>query len=185
MKAEKFNRLLGSMESDFEAFEKIYSYYYKRVVYRLCQFYRRAIAEDAAQEFFQKLYRMTRIEYVKDPAEWLYSSCSVIAEKLTAEEERNVEYDEKNLGKEGITYMKTTNEFEEMLKILPNETDRRIMRLHILYGYTQKHISEQMGINYDAVRQRITRAKQKIKEHEASEAQRNKGQVLAYGREEE
>lgn len=180
MEVKVFNKLFKRSVNDYKAMEKIYKYYYKRAVYRLCGIYTREIAEDAVQEFFLKLRDIASSQdWVENPASWIYNRCEEYAKKILEEENMIVEFSQNELGSYGVTYI-LDNEVEELLGSLPEEIDRTILRMAYFEGYSYREIADKLNMSHDAVRQRAVRATRRIKRYSNTDAQLSLYKQISY-----
>ena len=53
---KRFNKLLKKIETDEKAFDELYDFYYKRIIFHLKGRFGEELSEDVAQEFFIKTY---------------------------------------------------------------------------------------------------------------------------------
>lgn len=157
MTAKEFNRLLGAYKTDPSSVDSIYNYFFPRIVSELCEFYDFSVAEDAANEFFMRLFVIEPVGYVARPSAWIYSE----AEKIAAEKGvRRVPDTVSELGRILSTYG-----IDCLCRSLEQIDDDsyKILELSFVDGYRHQEIAEIMDMSYDAVRQKYSRAVRKLK----------------------
>lgn len=71
----QFNRLLRRIKTDADALDKLYDYYYPRIILHIKKVYPGASAEDVAQEFFYRLLRSENRGYIAKPTSWVFTVC--------------------------------------------------------------------------------------------------------------
>lgn len=157
MGVKEFNKLLASYRSDASSVEKLYNYYFPRIVSRLQEFYDVAVAEDSVNEFFIRLFGSVPGVYITRPSIWIYSE----TEKIAAEKgEKHIPERPSELGRILSTYSIDTL-YKSLEQI--DDDSYKILELSYLDGYKQQKIAELMDISYDAVRQKHSRAVRKLK----------------------
>ena len=160
MEARKFNRLLRSIAKDVNAFDELYRFYGRRIVFRLSRIYGRELAEDVSHDFFLKLITENKnYGYIEKPTSWIYTCCENLAKTKI---KLNSKY--ALLNEEAAC---NNFEFEnlEIKTVLDNFDDvtRRIIELFYWDGYNLEEISEILHIKYATVRKKHSRAKAKLK----------------------
>lgn len=178
MEVKEFNRLLDRSPRDYKAYKKLYDIYYSRAVYHLCCCrYTKEAAEDAVQEFFSQLPEISKTsEYIETPTKWILNYCEHIANAQNCD--GFLELSQDVLGDSGITYI-PYNEFEDVLSLLDDGNDKKILRMYYLEGYNFKEIGKQLNISYNAVRQRAHRTIKKLGEDSKKQSQINIYRYLA------
>ena len=162
MEKRRFNRLLKKIKRDEKAFDAIYDFYYKRIVYHLSRNYGKELAEDIAHEFFLKLIKNDK-EYgqIAKPTSWVYKCCDNLAKTELRKTHCNIAIDESERVVVDLT-TETDNEISDVLADL-DEVSVKIIHLHYWEGYAFNEIAEILGISYSSVRQRHKRVKQHLK----------------------
>lgn len=159
----QFNTLLNKAYYDEKAFERLYDFYYKRIVLHFCKYFGKDLAEDVAQDFFIKIVVSCKeYEYIKNPTAWVYTCCANIAKTKFAKETREITFNEE-FGVDtdfGLDFEKLFLGVE--LDRL-DELTKKIVILHYWQGYHFEEISKILGITSDAIRQRHKRLKKKLK----------------------
>lgn len=169
MEAKRFNRLLKNAPFDTKAFDELYRFYYRRVVFRLSGTYGRELAEDAAQDFFRMLItRKTPFDRIEKPASWVYTCCENIAKNKIKSDAKYVPLSESAAYADGrgddgrAFYEALSGEVGALIEKL-DDASRQIVLLHYWAGYSQKEIAEMLNMEYSAVRKRLARARDKLK----------------------
>ena len=80
MNKREFRKLILRINQDERAFEKLYNYYFGKIVYSLSLKYGEALAKDVTQEFFLKLINNPHIANgVEHPNAWMFTCCENLA----------------------------------------------------------------------------------------------------------
>lgn len=159
MEKRRFNRLLKKIKRDEKAFDAIYDFYYKRIVYHLSRNYGKELAEDIAHEFFLKLIKNNK-EYnkIEKPTSWVYRCCENLAKTAIKKKSYNMPIED-NAVKSNFDFANIRNaEIRETISAL-DEISKKIVYLHYWEGYAFSEVAEIVGLSYDAVRQRHKRLK--------------------------
>ncbi len=164
MERAEFNRLLRRVGKDGAAIEKLYRTYYSAIINKLSFTYGREIAEESAQEFFLKLFEISKTqEYVNSPASWVYTCCENIAKHKIRGESRLDRLDERTEGA-ALSASELYGDLYGELQKLDEESRFIIIKVY-WEGYSQKEIAEMLGIKYTTVRQKHLRAVTKLKKY--------------------
>lgn len=163
MEATEFNRLLKRMHSDVHSLEKLYNYYYPRIIGYLSPKYGKELAEDSAQEFFLHLIDIAANQaYIKMPTSWMYACAENAAKRRIQYESRYTNLpddipDKKIISKE--------EEFGDLYGAIKNldEISQKIIKLYYWDGYNQYEIAELLKLKPATVRKKHSRAVKKIK----------------------
>lgn len=162
-----FNKLINRIQYDTKAFDKLYCFYYDRIVNLLQFTYGFSMAEEVAQDFFMKLIMgKIKFDYIKYPTSWVYKCCENLAKRKIYYDSREnevladeiIDYDAINLFEERENLIV----LEEVLKVL-DEDSQKIIILHYWWRYNLKEIAEILHLNFGTVRTRHRRALFKIK----------------------
>lgn len=160
METRRFNRLLNSIKIDVNAFDELYRFYGRRIVFRLSGIYGQELAEDVSHDFFLKLITENKdYGYIEKPTSWVYTCCENIAKT-------RIRLDSKyELLNEEAVCKDIELENLEIKKALDNLDDvtRRIIELFYWDGYNLEEISEILHIKYATIRKKHSRAKAKLK----------------------
>ncbi|MDE6285347.1 MAG: sigma-70 family RNA polymerase sigma factor [Bacilli bacterium] len=163
MEARKFNRLLKSIAKDENAFDELYQFYGRRIVFHLSGIYGRELAEDVSHDFFLKLITENKnYGYIEKPTSWVYTCCENLAKTKIRLDSKYALLNEEVACK----YVEFENlENLEVKTVLDNFDDvtRRIVELFYWDGYNLEEISEILHIKYATVRKKHSRAKAKLK----------------------
>ncbi|MBR4800614.1 MAG: sigma-70 family RNA polymerase sigma factor [Clostridia bacterium] len=172
MNALEFNLLLKSIRTNARALERIFKFYYPKIVYHIGKKCGKPFAEDVAQDFFKKLLETETAEYIKYPTAWVFLNCESIAK-------RKLRYDSRYVYMTDEAFAKKSQEMNEDMhdEILKEEVygelydsinrldeiECKIVDMYYWEGYTLKEIADVLGLKYDAVKQRHNRLMKKLK----------------------
>lgn len=163
MDAPQFNRLLNIAYKDEKAFQQLYDFYYKRIVFKFLGQFGKDLAEDVAQDFFTKIVESDKkYEYINNPTAWVYTCCANIAKTKLAKENRTVPLEEDLCAENGSDLNCDKINIGIEIGQLDDLT-RKIIILHYWKGYSFEEISKILDITYAALRQRHRRLKKKLK----------------------
>ena len=159
MDAREFNRLLRSYKYDQGSVERLYSYFYARIVKHLNARYSLDVARAATEELFLQLFLIDVRYFVRKPAVWMYTEAERIA--ATKGEKRR-----KPPAPEALKMLVSEESFSELHEVLIDLDDesRRIIEMIYWEGYNQKEIADLLGIEHDAVRKKHSRILKRIKD---------------------
>ena len=170
MNAIEFNRLINCIKRDKTAFERLYNFYYPKIVLHIHRVYPNVDAEDIAQEFFVIITKMPRMKWIKRPTSWVYTMCRNIVKKAFRDIKEcsiddnlfEVSWPKSFLDVEENIEIK--QQIDDIFLILDNET-KQIFILYYWEGYSFKEIAEILNIRAGTIRQKHSRALQKLKMH--------------------
>ena len=159
-----FNLLLKSIQKSERSLEKVYSFYYPRIVYHLGKKYGKALAEDVAQDFFKKLLEKDSFEYVKNPTAWVYLQCDSIA-KVKIRLDSHCVYTDYQIEPEDEEEVFREEVFGDLYFVIKklDVTEQKITEMYYWEGYKLKEIAEILGLKYSSVKQKYKRLIKKIK----------------------
>ncbi len=161
MEAREFNRLLKNINKSTKAFDELFNFYFKRIVFHLQYKYGRVIAEDAAQTFFESLIdKADSIDYVYFPTSWIYTCCENCAKRQLERDTRAVVPDKTDIqifSKEEL-YGDLYDEIEQL-----SQFDQDIIYKHYWEGYSFEEIASMYGCKSGMIRQRYFRIRKKFK----------------------
>jgi len=159
----EFNRLLKLSDQSKSALEKLYSFYFTKIVYYLGRTYGKTLAEDVAQEFFLTLKDVAdKQEYISSPTTWVYRCCENIAKRKISYESRYM-----SLTNEIVDNDKFSKEliygdlYDEINKL--NKLDQDIIELFYWEGFNLREIAEKLQVKPALVRKRHVRIIKKLK----------------------
>lgn len=164
MDSKEFNKLLKKINKNSRAFEKIYKFYFSRVVRYLSIKYNQALAEDAVQEFFIKLQEHAQhCKYIECPTAWVYKCCENIAKNKLRQDKRYT-YIEKldEMIFEQRYEVELYGELYEAIKKL-DISSQKIIKMHYSEGYSYLEMAHIFNANYNTIRQKHSRALKKLK----------------------
>lgn len=165
MDAREFNRLLKSIAIDKSSIEKLYMYYYPRIVLHLSNTYGKVLAEDAAQDFFIRLtYVAQKQNYINSPTSWIYTCADNIAKRKITYESRYTYLKNESAVKTEITNEEIFGELYEAVEKL-DTVSQKILKLYYFEGYNQNEIADKLEIKQATIRQKHSRAIKKIKKY--------------------
>lgn len=162
MDVKQFNRFLKGVRTDDYCFDRLFRYYYPKIVFYITRVYDYAnFAEDVAQEFFQWILTDARLPaYVSGPTMWVMNCCDNIADRFIEKGYMRVRGQTVDLeAAEDITYVPDPGNAEtsrELLQVL-DKTTERIVVMKVCEGYGFKEIAELLDLGYAAVRKRYSR----------------------------
>lgn len=161
MKANEFNKFLRLIGRSEKAFEEIYSFYYKRIVFHLKPKYGLAVAEDSAQLFFQSLLNEnTTKSYIQYPTSWIFTCCENFAKRLI-QKDSNIVICEKEMSTLDILKVEVyVDLYNELLKLAT--IDQEIIFKHVWEGYSFEEVAMQLEVKSSFVRQRYHRVTKKL-----------------------
>ncbi|MCM1106938.1 MAG: RNA polymerase sigma factor [Blautia sp.] len=151
---------------DVEAFGELYAQVYKKLyAYALYTLKRPADAEDAVSEAVADAFAtIGQLKKEESFAGWMYrivaNKCN---QRMREYYRQGGELTEDLMEAEGPPKDCWSDEREESLQVrqaffqLPEE-DRRIVGLHVFFGYRTREIAEALGMNENTVRSRESRA---------------------------
>ncbi len=168
MKAEEFNRLLGSISTNERSFRKIYEFYLPIIKLRVIgRFGKKADAEDVAHELFTKLIAMKNPPWVENPTAWIYRITDNIVLDMI-KKDRSVPVGELPFARaeaDGYPYITdgvaAESRFFSLLSLLPAD-DAAVVSLVIWEGYSLKEAAAMLHAGYGATRQKYSRALKKL-----------------------
>lgn len=165
MEAREFNKLLKRIKTDQSAFDRLYEYYFAKIVFHVKRRFYPSIDEslacDIANTFFLKLLRLEVEGEIEYPASWVYRCCDNLAK---TELKKNPPYEDLS-AVEIYTHIEETpdnGELTEFLRALEPD-DRKLIYLHYWEGYSLKEIASALHSTEAAIRQRHHRLKGRLK----------------------
>ena len=164
MNEMEFNMLLASVRTNPRALEKIFGFYFPKIVYHIAKKYGRTLAEDVAQEFFASLLARDSFEHVKYPTTWVYLNCESIAKrKISYDSRYTALQDDGFCGQdEEVVRQEMYGDLYQAICDL-DETERRIIDMHYWEGYKLVEIADILNLPPNTIRQKHKRLLKKIK----------------------
>lgn len=160
MNVSEFNRCLKNASTDCDSFDKLYTYFFKRIVFHLQKF-GQTIAEDATQDFFTNIrVHLGEYTYIDNPTAWIYKCADNVALKLLDKDKRYAE--SFSLEEPAADAEDLYGDLYSAIKTL-NVTERTLITLRYWKGYTLKYAAKILSIDYNRSKQVFARALQKIK----------------------
>ena len=150
----------------YSDFKSVYNDYYSRLcVYAVCIVNDDAIAEDIVQEFFIKLWQNRKSLTISDSIKsYCYQSVKNRCISHLRKQKFNTEYIEAqyDIGSniftnDSVEYKELKFAFENCLKSIPPRC-KQIFTLGRLEEFSQKKISEQLGISINTIKVQMGRA---------------------------
>lgn len=164
METKEFNQLLNAIRYDTRAVEKLYSFYYKRIVFFLSKTYGLQLAEDVAQEFFISLFdKSQNQEYIKSPTAWVYTCCQNIAKRKISFDSRYASLTEnKDNATQPVIGEEQYGDLYGIIKQL-DDISQKIIAMYYWQGYNLLEIADILDIKPATVRKKHTRVLKKLK----------------------
>lgn len=157
MNVKEFNRLIRTYRYDKTSVERLYDFYYPRIVRHLNLMYDLEVAKAAAEKLFLQLFRIEIKHRVEKPTTWMMTEAEKFAEKLGVKKESPLKPEALLLLEDESGYA----ELHEALSELDEET-QKIIEMIYWEGYNQREIADILNIEHDAVRKKHSRALKKI-----------------------
>lgn len=157
-----FNRLLKRIKTDADALDRLYNYYYPRIILHIKKAYPGASAEDVAQEFFFMLLKSETQGYIIKPTSWVFAVCENLVKSRYKKEAvsfpasdllESVE-DPSDMSERVLENIRS----HEIFKLIKDEATKEIIYLYYWEGYSQKEIAERLGMTAANVRKKHSRA---------------------------
>ena len=121
--------------------------------------------EDALQETLLRAFRAIAVLMVHEkPDGWLVRTAINVAREFNASDSRQLRniHEQMLHSREGYDRFLLSEHAKAAIEEMP-EDQMALLKLHYVVGYTHKEIAEQYGISLDAASQRISRARQQLK----------------------
>ena len=164
MNPVKFNLLFRKYNTDKEAFDQIYDYYYPLVVLHLIRrFGKNFAAQDTAQDLFLKLLANKPNIYIQCPSAWFYKLAEHMAIDELRKQKKTLPLNELLISNFDYEALIDDEEVKSKFETL-DEVTQKIYYLHFWEGYSFKEISEELNLNYNTVRVKAGRGYKKMKE---------------------
>jgi len=169
MNEDEFNKLLSLIKYSEQALERIYDFYYPRIVLHISIKYNREIAEDIAQEFFLNLMKTHSFNYIKNPTSWIYKSCENLAKRRFNDEVASDLIDDEssfpNLSDADnlVEEISNRDELNKIFSVIDDPITKQIFYLFYVEGYNLREVSEILGMKRSTVKQKHTRTIRKLK----------------------
>lgn len=158
-----FNHHLKNLKKSSYSLEKLYEFYYCRIIQHLKSRYGYELAKDVAQEFFINLLNVSEKQhFVTNPTAWVYACCENIAKRKVHYESRYVLTDENLSSSDFKIEEELYGDLYVVIKALDDES-QKIIKLFYWEGYNLKEISHIMGIKPATIRQKHSRVIKKMK----------------------
>ena len=90
MNVKEFNRLIKTYRYDKKSVNRIYAFYYPRIVWHLNRSYDIDVAEAAAKELFLQLFLVEIKYYIHKPTVWMMAEAERLAAKKGKKKEKTV-----------------------------------------------------------------------------------------------
>lgn len=180
MEEKQFNKILQNIKTDTDAFLQLYDYYYPKIVLHLKLRYPQAEIHDIAQEFFMKLLDINPNIHIKKPTSWVYAVCDNIAKRQYKKSAQNEQLADVSFISEMFCDAETEDRIisrqniADMFNMLKSEESKRIVILHLVYGYSIKETAEIMHMSFHAVKKRCERSVKIMKKYITDVADKTK-----------
>ena len=163
MNPVEFNYHLRNIKESDESIEKLYDFYYSRIIHHFENLYGYELSRDIAQEFFIKLITVSEKQgFVSYPTAWVYACCENIAKRKISCESKYVLSDVDSFDAKCEIEEVWTGDILYAIRQL-DDVSQRILKLFYWEGYNQVEISRIIGINPATIRKKHSRAIKKIK----------------------
>lgn len=158
-----FNYYLKNLKKSSNSLERLYEFYYCRIIYHLGRVYGYELAKDVAQEFFINLLSISEKQgFVTNPTAWVYACCENIAKRKVQYESRYVLNDENQQQSVFKSEAELYGDLYDVIKQLDDQS-QKILKLFYWEGYNLKEIAQILGIKPATIRQKHSRAIKKMK----------------------
>ncbi len=165
MTPREFNICLRKIKTNIKAFNRLYNYYFPKIVVHIYVIYKnKSLSEDIAQDFFVKLLETQKFYYIKFPNAWVYTVAENIAKNIIAKEKINLTEpidDIQACAYDTYAYELFGDYWEKLNQL--DELTRKIMIMRIFEGYRYQEIAHLMNMKVDTVRQKYSRGIKKLK----------------------
>lgn len=160
LEAREFEALVNSLQRDKNSFEKLYNYYYPKIVLRVkARYGEKDFAQDVAQEFFLRLLRKPPAG-VTNPTAYVMKAADNIAYDNYKRQKPDADIEEiHNVAAKEECYT-DQEEIKEILALLSDE-ERAVITLKIYGGYKFREIAQEREIKESTVRSLYARALKK------------------------
>ena len=157
LNVKEFNRLIKTYRYDKKSVNRIYTFYYPRIVWHLNRSYDIDVAEAAAKELFLQLFLVEIKYYIHKPTVWMMAEAERLAAKKGKKKEKTVK-------PEAVYMLESEDGFAELHDALDKLDDESFRIIEMIYweGYNQREIAEILRIEHAAVRKKHSRALKKI-----------------------
>lgn len=163
MDAFEFNHHLKHLKTNVHSVEKLYDFYYSRIIQYLSKKYGCELAKDVAQEFFINLFNISEKQgYVSYPTSWVYTCCDNIAKRKVCYESRCVPTADMRVKDDFLSEEQLYGDLYAVIKLLDDDS-QRIIKLFYWEGYSLKEISQILDIKPATIRKKHIRAIKKMK----------------------
>lgn len=165
METKEFNSLLKSISTEQSSVERLYCFYYPRIVRHVSlKFGIEELGNDVAQEFFVNLMRIgSNQDYINSPTGWVYAVADNIAKRRLYYENR---YNRLPDGEEWQDSKPFDGELKEEIQEILQALDsvsKEIIRLYYWEGYNQNEIAKMLNLTPSNVRKKHSRALKKLR----------------------
>ena len=163
MNKREFRKLVLRIDKDERALEKLYNYYFGKIVYSLSLKYGESLAEDVVQEFFLKLINNPQLGTdIEHPNDWMFACCENLAKNKISKESKytliSYEPQDKVVFPINVEYIDLYNKLNEL-----TEEERELIYKLYWKDYSQEEVAREMGIRSGTIRQRHARILKKLK----------------------
>lgn len=160
MTKEEFNGYLKKIKYDKKSLDRVYSYFYPRIIMHIKRKYPMVQAEDIAQEFFLNLMNYDNQNFIYNPISWVYTSCDNLIRKNHNKEFEIIELEKCNIvHHEFVLENLIINEkMEEIFKKIKDDDTKKILYLYYWEGYNLKEIAVLLNKNKSTIKQKHYRA---------------------------
>ena len=164
MEEREFNKYIKRLKTDKKAFDKLYNYYFPKIVTHIYVQYRdKELSRDVAQEFFVKLLSEPKIEHIYKPNSWVYTVAENIAKNMIRKYKTQQLTEATKLSVSDEYGYELYGEYWDKLNEL-DETTRRIVTMRAIERYRFDNIAAELDMKVATVRKKYSRAIKKLRE---------------------
>ncbi len=151
--------------------DQLIEMYYKEMYPKLMAYANSVVknrfyAEEAVQDTFQiACQKSSSFLTSPNPQGWLMLTMKNVLKNASRDSMRTRETVTESLLYDSSTFLgvRSERELDIMYSDLISEDDYRMLKLVALHNYTMRDIAEEFGINVDAARKRVQRARDKLR----------------------
>lgn len=163
MNSIEFNYHLRNLKKNDVSIEKLYDFYYCRIIQYISRAYGFELAKDVAQDFFIHLIDIAEKQsFVKNPTSWVYTCCNNLAKRKILKETRYTAIGDDTPGKEIISEEELYGDLYFAIKQL-DQISQNIIKLVYWEGYNQNEVAHILDIKPATIRKKHSRAMNKLK----------------------
>lgn len=160
MTKEEFNGYLKKIKYDKQSLDRVYDYFYPRIILHIKRKYPGVQPEDVAQEFFLNLLNYESKRFIYNPASWVYTSCDNIIRKKHSREVMVIELERCNLSYDELVLedLIINESMKEIFDKINDADTKKILYFYYWEGYNLNEISILLNKNKSTIKQKHYRA---------------------------